>query len=241
MTANPRPASTVVIGRENNITEELEVLLLLRSDESSFVPSNYVFPGGSIDPEDALESVLSISAEDDEESLLDQFPDKYGNSLLTYKFAAVRETFEECGLLLTNRSGRNPDSQTLDKLLMLREQLYQKKLIFADLLHHFNLTLNNNNIVYLTNFVTPPLSPIRFDAKFFFSEYPPGQNIHIDGFEIVDYTWKTPAAAMQENLAGTLPMVPPTIRVLQMLDGFKNYKNFKRILHSEKPFYQKIN
>ncbi len=241
MSQLPRPASTVAIGRKQEKTGELEILLLLRSNESSFVPSRYVFPGGSIDPEDSSESLAEIAADDEEEELVTGFPDRYGNSLLTYKAAAVRETFEECGLLLGSFNGNRPVNETLGELLLLRDQLYEKKIIFWDLVHDLGLTLDNNRIIYLTNFVTPPFSPVRYDARFFFAEHPPGQDIHIDGKEIVDYTWKTPSEALIESDTGKLPMVFPTISVLRMLETFDSFSDFKNALTREKPFYLKIN
>ncbi len=151
------------------------------------------------------------------------FPDRHGNTLLTYKYAAIRETFEECGLLLAAGDDGSPDMDTLKKLWEVRQHMSVGKSLFIDILKACKLQPLNDKLFYLTSFVTPEFSPIRFDAKFFFAPCPLGQKISIDETEIVDYTWATPSEAIKRNSEGSLSLAIPTLHIIQKFTRFNDY------------------
>jgi len=225
MIITPTPASTVIIGREKKHSRQLEILLLLRNQASSFMPSYYVFPGGAVDTHDSDERISHLARPEHLAPDEKIFPDRHGNSLLTYKYAAIRETFEECGLLLAADKNRTPDMATLKNLLKVRQRMSGGEVLFLDMLNDFNLQPVNDELFYLTSFVTPEFSPIRFDAKFFFARCPQAQKINIDGSEIVDYTWATPAEAIKKNNEGSLPLALPTQQVIKKFTPFETYSS----------------
>lgn len=225
MNITPTPASTVLIGREKKLSNELEILLLLRNKGSSFMPSYYVFPGGAVEKHDRDNRISRIARPEDTTPDENVFPDCHGNSLLTYKYAAIRETFEECGLLLAEEKNNSPALDMHKILQKERQRMSEGTIHFIDMLTDFNLEPVNDELFYLTSFVTPEFSPIRFDAKFFFARCPQAQEINIDGSEIVDYTWATPAEAMKKNGEGSLPLAIPTQQVIKKFAPFSSYSS----------------
>jgi glyoxylase-like metal-dependent hydrolase (beta-lactamase superfamily II)/8-oxo-dGTP pyrophosphatase MutT (NUDIX family) len=203
-TSAVRPAATLVILREGRLGPE--VLLTIRSKALRFMGGAAVFPGGAMAPEDrdprwVEASVLSPGSAAAALSLDD--PDEALGSFV----CAIRETFEEVGLLLSE--GPVPVSRT-DA---------QEPAGFLTRCLESGIRLRTDLLVPAGRWVTPQGSPVRFDARFFVTRAPEGWVPVPDGREVESCWWTTPSHALAELSAGRLLMAPPTIEMLQRLDG----------------------
>jgi 8-oxo-dGTP pyrophosphatase MutT (NUDIX family) len=170
----PRPASTVVLLRDGS--DGLEVALLQRSTHLGFARGMYVFPGGALDPDDSA----------------------LGDP---WRVAAVRETFEECGVLLSTPA---PPAAALA----------QRERNFGTLLAEFALQPDLAALHPFAHWVTPAVESRRFDTRFFAAALPPGQDLAEHTSEHQNVGWFRPA-----DTEG-LPMLPPTAGVLAELRRF---------------------
>ena len=202
------PAATVVLVRAGDVAPE--VLLLRRHRASGFVPGAYVFPGGRVDPGDddarLHGRVLGLQT---------------AEPAFEYWMAAVREVFEETGVLLarTTEGAPPPDGHTDPALGRWREALLGDRAALLDVLAGADLRADLSGVVYIAHWVTPVVEPRRFDTRFFLAALPPGQQAVPDAREMSDALWLTPEAALERFAAGTLPMVFPTVRTLESLCG----------------------
>ncbi|MGQ0561742.1 MAG: NUDIX hydrolase [Gemmatimonadota bacterium] len=207
----PKPAATVVVLRDAD--DELQVLLLKRHRASGFVPGAYVFPGGRIDPADSDAPLLENCA----------VPER-GNVPAHYWFGAVREVFEETGVLLAcTRDGEcAPDASASAELASWREKLMSDQATLVDIVTAESLRIVLDDVVYFAHWITPEAEPRRYDTRFFAAALPPGREIRADEREMVDARWLAPGDALARFQEGELPMVFPTVRTLQDLAGFRS-------------------
>jgi 8-oxo-dGTP pyrophosphatase MutT (NUDIX family) len=226
--AVPRPAATVVVLREGDGGGS-EVLLLRRSRSAGFVPGAYVFPGGRLDPADASPEAL--------DRLLDRNPDAWGARLKTapeerdaedpgipgaaYLTAALRETFEETGLLVarTGAGGLAPSASEDEDVARLRTRLLADEIPFAVVLGTLGLHLDDAAVEYIAHWITPIAEPRRYDTRFFAVRVPREAPVSLQEEEVVAHVWLTPREALDRWREGSLPMIFPTIRTLEDLLG----------------------
>ncbi len=246
MTITPLDASTVVLmrGSANGNKSGFEVLLVRRSSKSAFVPSAYVFPGGKVEPDDCLPEMANYCRKNDlikSISFLDGAPS--AQDALGILIAAIRETFEESGILLA-RAVKNGNPASVDEnlerqLLSHRANLNSGNLKFLDLLKKENLILAIDRLHYFSRWITPELSPLRYDARFFIAEVPEGQKAFHDGDEVTKHIWITPAQALERYSQQKIYMVAPTVVTLEELSRFQTIneaiestanKNIKAVL-----------
>lgn len=199
--APARDAATVVIVRKAG--ESLEVLLMKRTSRASFVAGAHVFPGGAVDDADAA---LELPTGSDRPV----HPD--GHQFLV---AAVRECFEEAGLLYAHY----PDgtSTSADDRSRWRRELARGERTFHDLITGEGLVLDVGPIRYLSRWVTPIGSPKRFDARFFLAPELPGQLATPDQTEITESGWFSPVDALRQADRGEMLLILPTRMTLQTL------------------------
>ncbi|HSJ14235.1 MAG TPA: hypothetical protein VK939_07460 [Longimicrobiales bacterium] len=201
------PAATAVLGRDS--PGGPEVLLLKRQRASGFVPGAYVFPGGRVDRADADDRLAALVTH----APLDP--------PLMYWLAAVREVFEETGVLLA----RDPDGATAPDahrdaaLAEWREALLADQGTLLDVLRDRGLRPELQRTVYCAHWITPVVERRRYDTRFFLAALPEAQQAHPDAREMSDALWLTPAAALARFHEGRLPMVFPTVRTLEELQG----------------------
>lgn len=214
MSVTPVPAATLVIVKDS--PQGPLVLLQQRSAQARFVAGAWVFPGGRVDQEDEfpLWAARSHTVTDADASATLGLS-KGG---LAYWIAAVRECFEEAGLLPLYGGGWLSPST----LNAWRTELKDHQQTFASLCERQNLVLNTSAIHYLSHWITPEPSPIRFDTRFFIMEAPYGQEPHHALFEAVDTRWISPEEALHLNRAGSLPLILPTLVTLQDMTGQSN-------------------
>jgi 8-oxo-dGTP pyrophosphatase MutT (NUDIX family) len=219
--AVPRPAATIVLIREG--TGGPEVLLLRRVRSSGFVPGAWVFPGGRVDREDAGPELVArlsgLSAEDAAARLgLSAGADP---PALAYYIAAVREAFEETGILVGRGDAGAPRSAAEDpEVRALRERVLEDEGSFPSVLDLLRSRIDGAAIEYIAHWITPQVEPRRYDTRFFAAAVPAGiESLHHTR-EMSDAVWITPADALRRNREGALPMVFPTIKTLAALEPF---------------------
>lgn len=218
----PRPAATVTLLREG--TGGLEVLLLKRSHRTRFIPGAYVFPGGRVEPADRSQAargrVDGIAPEEADRRLGISDGDPPG---IAFWVAALRETFEETGILLVSdpRECRSVPSCGHDEEGRLRAGLHGGRMAFPQILDLMETTLAGGRLAYVGHWVTPVVERYRYDTRFFAVEIPPACPVFPDGVELVDHLWIAPSRALRRNEEGHLPMVFPTILTLESLTAFE--------------------
>lgn len=223
--ASPRPSATMVLLREE--AGILEVLLLKRSPRSRFIPGAWVFPGGAVDPEDS-EPVLfprlhGISYEAARDRL---GPPDGGPPALAYWVAALRETFEETGILL-DRGMSGSGTPTLAEgagveggRVLARSQLLSGEMSFKEVLETLDATLDTEGMAYIGHWLTPECEPRRYETRFFLAQVRPDVRATPHEKELVEALWLTPGDALARNREGELPLVLPTLFTLEELEPF---------------------
>lgn len=213
-----RPAATLVLMRdgEDAVTGSPEVLLLRRSERSAFVPGGWVFPGGLVEQADCSDDVTAlvsgISADNLEArlGLHDAHP-----PAIAYLVAAVRETFEECGILAGVRSRASGERATA-----LRADVLEGRVTFADALRGMDACIAGDELAYFAHWITPLASPRRYDTRFFAARVAPTSEPRIDPREMTEALWMTPTEAVRRFEDGSLRMILPTIETLRHLATF---------------------
>ena len=205
----PQPAATVMLLRDGD--DGMEVFMIVRHHESDVHAGALVFPGGRVDPEDYD---LAVDAS--------VFPAQDGvdATMAAFRVAAVRETFEECGVLLARARGeealvsaaRLRDIEAAHRAAMLRGER-----TFGAILAAENLVLAPETMVYFANWITPERRTKRFDVHFFLAAAPSDQVALHDGLEAVDSVWIPPGAALERAKAGVYDLRLPTQMNLQKL------------------------
>ena len=197
--ADPKPAATAVLMRDG--VDGLEIMLMKRHRSSGFVPGAYVFPGGRVDPAD------------DSVALQRRVANPPSEPPLSYWLAAVREVFEETGVLLAD----GPGVTRFDMLTELREALMTDRATLIDVLDRLEATPLLASLAYAAHWITPVAEPRRYDTRFFYAAMPSGGIVQPDEREMSDAIWVTPAAALSGFQSGALPMVFPTVRTIEGL------------------------
>ncbi|SDG41966.1 NUDIX domain-containing protein [Sinosporangium album] len=208
-----RDAATVVLLREG-----LEVYLLRRRAEMAFAAGAYVFPGGSVDERDKDHGVAWAGPSPREWGDVLHADAKTAQGLVC---AAVRETFEESGVLL---AGSGPDSvvadTTGDDWEAERLALIDRSLSFAEFLDRRGLVLRSDLLKAWGHWITPEVEDRRFDTRFFAAALPPGQRTRDVGGEADKVTWLSPAEALARAEDGEIYLMPPTFTTLSELSGY---------------------
>src|ERR1700759_801818 len=220
--AVPRDAATVILLRLDASAGDgggVEAFLLRRTAELEFAPGAYVFPGGSVDARDADPGVgWAGPGPGDFAALLDVPP---ARALVC---AAVRETFEESGVLLAGAS-RDDLVRESAALAADRHALLAGSASLTEVLARRGLVLRTDLLTPWARWITPEASPRRFDTWFFVAALPPGQDAtaapegHADPGESESGSWLRPASALKAARAGRMTLLPPTAVTLGELAG----------------------
>jgi len=210
--AAPRDAATIMVLRAAPGGAGVEVLMLRRTAAMKFAPGAYVFPGGSVDPADYNADIgwHGPSAA--------EFGDRLGASTEVARAlvcAAVRETFEESGVLLAGAPGAGPlaapsgPSWEADRMAVAAGTL-----TLAELLSRRGIVLRADLLVPWARWITPDGEPRRFDARFFAAALPDGQEAVGHAAEADHVAWLRPADAIRSAQAGEISLLPPTATTL---------------------------
>jgi glyoxylase-like metal-dependent hydrolase (beta-lactamase superfamily II)/8-oxo-dGTP pyrophosphatase MutT (NUDIX family) len=211
MTQTPRPAATLVLLRPSALGPE--VLMLQRTPSAAFLGGAYVFPGGSLDPQDShprlLKRVLGRT-EDEANARLD-----VSSGALAYYVAAIRECFEEAGILLAKES--NGDFVKAERAASLMR--YRNR-PFDELLEQEDLFIPADALAYYGHWITAPGRSRRFDTRFFVALAPVGQEGSHDANETVHHMWVRPRDALERGARGEIELVFATQHSLKDLGRF---------------------
>lgn len=217
-----RPAATIMVLRDgDHPSAPLEVLMLRRNVRSEFAAGAHVFPGGAVDAEDAAAAPWCEGMDDPSASAVLRL----GSGGLAYWVAAVRECFEEAGLLLA-RSRRGGELLALDdpvlaaRMLAHRRDLNARRRSFREICEAEGIALALDRLQYFAHWITPKGAPRRYDTRFFVAAAPERQAPAHDAAETVADAWLRPADALGAHRSGKIMLILPTIRVLQALQRF---------------------
>lgn len=230
----PRPAATVVLMREGR--DGPEVLLLRRSRRSGFVPGAYVFPGGRVDASDAAPDILERLDGLDGDRAARRLDLPGGNPpALAYYLAAIREAFEETGILVgtcADGGGPPPTAAEDEAVSTLRDDLMEERVSFAEVVEAMDARLDGGAMEYLAHWITPESEPRRYDTRFFAARVPRGSTAIVDRREMTDALWISPSLALHRQSQGGLPMIFPTIKTLEQLTRYSSVGEALRDLGS---------
>ena len=221
--AVPRDAATVILVRQE---PDLEAFLLRRARALEFAPGACVFPGGSVDERDADPAIGETAWAGPTAADLGDQLGITADRARGLVCAAVRETFEESGVLL---AGPSPAELVRDGAVLARDRrrLLDGSVSFGDLLGRRGLVLRADLLTPWARWITPEVSPRRFDTWFFAAALPAGQMAALaaaagpqaqpDPGESDSGTWLSPAAALEAARAGRITLLPPTAVTLAEL------------------------
>ncbi len=141
---------------------------------------------------------------------------------VAYYLAALREAFEETGILVGRRAdGTHPPPAADDSGVdTIREELMGERISFGEALRRMECRIEGHAIEYLAHWITPEPEPRRYDTRFFAARVAAGARPIVDPREMTDAVWMTPAGALERVDDGSMPMVFPTIRTLEQLAPF---------------------
>lgn len=219
--AAPRPAATIVLLRDGDAG--LEVLLMRRNRNAGFVPGAYVFPGGRVDGTDATAPVL--------DRLDGLTPEGAGSRLdlpeadppaIAYYLAALREAFEETGILIAHRADGTPvpTAAAEPDVDRIRDDVMEHRIGFGEALSRLECRIEGRAVEYLAHWITPIAEPRRYDTRFFAARVRGDAEPIVDPREMTDALWIGPAEALERYRDGDLPMVFPTIKTLEQLAAY---------------------
>lgn len=202
----PRPSATVMIARDG--ANGMEIFMVARDRQVDFASGAVVFPGGKVDPDDHHEAWQPAAA---------ALPAKGPES--QYWIAAVRETFEESGLLIAERSGggRLSAADVAEIGASHRARILDGSVTFSSLTQSLGLVPAFSEMVHFAYWVTPVTMPKRFETHFFLVHAPEEHVATHDGQEAVRSFWISPRDLVAEADAGRQVLVPATRANLELL------------------------
>mgnify|MGYP003686621065 FL=1 len=199
--STPRLAATILLLRDG--AEGLEVFMVVRHHEIDFAAGALVFPGGKLAPGDEDPRVQPRCT-----GIAGLAPEQ-----ITLRVAAIREAFEECGILLARARGEQRllgPTRLAELGPRYRKVLDKGDLGIADMLETEDLELACEELVPFAHWITPVFMPKRFDTHFYLAVAPAEQLAVHDGSELVDSLWLRPAHALSQAAAGVHTLVPAT-------------------------------
>jgi 8-oxo-dGTP pyrophosphatase MutT (NUDIX family) len=217
--AVPAPAATVVLLRDRS-TGGFDVLLMQRHHKSKFAAGDFVFPGGKLEvddnPEDAVRWCAGLDLAGAARTLgLEHAP----ATALGYWVGAIRETFEEAGVLLATTADGGPLRLPGERVVEYRRAIQRDNRAFWTMIKDEKLVLATDRLVYFAHWITPEDQPLRFDTRFFAAAMPGDQDAVGDDHEMISLRWLAPREALDAQQRGEISLRNPTIRNLMLFDG----------------------
>jgi 8-oxo-dGTP pyrophosphatase MutT (NUDIX family) len=215
----PAPAATLVLLRDK-AAGGIEILLIQRHRASKFAAGDYVFPGGKIELDDNPDDAARWCAGLDVEHAARVLGVADGpRPALGYWVGAIREAFEEVGVLLAIDDSGRPPRIDPSRLAEYRRACQGDNRAFWDMVRAERLTLTTDRLAYFAHWITPEENPIRFDVRFFAAPMPDGQTAEADEREIVGVRWLSPREAFEAQTRGEISLRRPTVANLRIFDG----------------------
>ena len=201
----PVPAATILMLRDG--PDGLETFMVVRHHQIDFASGALVFPGGKIDDNDLAVRELCDGVAD--------VDDTHCGLMV----GAIREAFEECGILLARKHGESGliSGKLLAELDQFRDPLNKGEKSIGDFLAENNLRLACDSLQHFAHWITPEMMPKRFDTHFYLAAAPSDHLASHDGHESVDSVWVTPQAALKGSDDGTFTIIFPTRLNVELL------------------------
>ncbi|MCC7483654.1 MAG: NUDIX domain-containing protein [Burkholderiales bacterium] len=216
----PRPAATIVLIRDAG--GGMEVLMLQRNFESGFVPGTHVFPGGTLDEEDYSAGLQARCDGPDDAAASRLLGLERGG--LAYWIAAIRELFEEAGVVMARGAGgdlvETTEEQASARWLAYRARAEEGATTFGAIVAEEGVRLATGTLRYFSRWITPEGMVRRYDTRFFAAVAPPRQTVHHDNREAIAHEWARPADALERHARGELKLRTPTQRTLEQFAAF---------------------
>ncbi len=224
MAVQPRLASAVMLLRDMASGEGLEVFMVRRVIQSDFMPDVYVFPGGSVSADDrATEQAEQVCT-----PVVSGAVDPEGHTDLGSgtRAAAIRELFEEAGVLLAYRGEHilAISEEDVARFDAYRHAFNQRKGSLIEMAHAEHLRLATDRLGYFAHWITPEGMPKRFDTHFFITTAPAEQQAAHDHLETSEGIWIAPTEALVRFERNEFPLVFATIHQLRELAAFRSVK-----------------
>jgi len=210
----PLPAATVTLVRD--APRGLEVLMLQRSHSLKFMPGVYVFPGGALDAADSSPEMQAMCAGLEDEAASRALGVERGG--IAYWVAAIREAFEEAGILLAYDASGNMVSlhgDAAERYRAHRSSLDERRGDFGAIVREEGLRLAVDRLTYFGHWITPVRAPRRYDTRFFLAVAPERQEARHDNYETIAQVWVRPQEALDLCARETINMRFPTIKTLE--------------------------
>lgn len=220
MPSEARPAATVLLLRDRS--DGLEVFMIERHKNIQFMGGALVFPGGRVNPED-------------DQLMPKGSPEDYSD--FAFRVAAIREAFEECGILLARdaASGAMVDEARRDELaVQYRKPIENGELSMAEFVHKEGLDLAVDHLVRFAHWITPEVETKRFDTVFYAAAAPDDHDGVHDGSESVDSLWITPQQALVDGESGHRAVMFPTRLNLEKLGESGDVESALSAAHAAK-------
>jgi 8-oxo-dGTP pyrophosphatase MutT (NUDIX family) len=225
MPAEPRPAASVLLVR-SGASVPVEVYMIRRQQSMRFLGGYYAFPGGKVDPDDARPEIVARCTGLDSSDAARLLLSADGIPSLAFWIAAARELLEEAGVLIAcGRDGRPVDASdpaVASAIERIRDALLAGTGPLDALLESPDWYLQLAPLRYLSHFVTPPSSPIRYTARFFLAPVPDGQQVLVGSHEASEGFWIAPAEGHRRFSLGEMKMAEPAYSALAYLSGFES-------------------
>ena len=215
----PRLAATTILVRARG--DQPEILLLKRGEHARFMPNAYVFAGGALDLNDESADVYALCNGLDDGRASEQL--ELASNGLRFFVAAVREAFEECGLLLAyDDRGEIADLSSWDesRLRETRLKISTGRLTLAELCRVQGWRLAVDKLAFFSHWITPPGS-VRFDTRFFLCSAPTRQTASLAGNEMSQLLWRTASEALAEHASKELLLMYPTRAILKEIAAMR--------------------
>ena len=222
MAAQPRLASTVMLLRDNETGQGIEVFMVRRVVQSEFLPDIYVFPGGSVSADDRLaEETAGICT-----PVAPTAADPEGRTALGSgaRAAAIRELFEEANVLLAYQDGTMLaiNEETEPRFAGYRRAFNERRGSLIEMAHAERLVLATDRLAYFAHWITPEAMPKRYDTHFFLALAPTEQEAIYDRLETSEGIWIRPAEALDRLSRKEFPTGFPTFHQLRDLTVFSS-------------------
>lgn len=202
-TSDLKPSSTILLLRDDltAAAHPLEVMMVKRNYQIDFASGALVFPGGKVSPFDS--EVPNSLIHDD---------GNYSNDMVPYAIAAIRECFEESGILLAldEKTGALASKSRVEEVYAYRPKLDKDEIGMAEFLECEGFLLDLSLLIHFSHWITPEMVPKRFTTHFFLAKAPMEQIARHDGREAVETVWIKPAQAIADERQGLRTIIFPT-------------------------------
>ncbi|OGP67569.1 MAG: hypothetical protein A2031_01165 [Deltaproteobacteria bacterium RBG_19FT_COMBO_43_11] len=222
-----KDAATVILVR-SGISDVWEIFLARRHQKQAFMAGAYVFPGGQLEETDSdpqLENYIKTADLFDPCRLLqdNNLPKEKARGLF---ITAIRETFEEAGILLGGNTAGNfvsfYNEEVLKRFNDYRPDLNASQITLAEIAQKEKILLFPDTLIPYAHWITPEFEKMRFNTRFFLAQLPPCQTPVADTVELTESLWVTPQKALEMQRERKILLMPPTLKTIEELSAFKD-------------------